>query len=211
MPSCRTRPAPNSPHRITTSPLAPHRPLLTSAPPLPLAPCQVKLTPLTLTAPQSIQFLALELAGGADVVTTFHVVLGLYVQTSASSFSLLTSTLPITVPASQVIAAGTIYGPTTSNSVVAPGTYYVGRLVDVSGLQLYGDGAFDGVGESFSYNGGLPAVVTTAFTAARVRAAIVGLPCGSAVSALTAHPTAPGVCSQSVTHRCSCPLPSLQW
>ena len=141
---------------------------------------QVKLTDITVNVTQRVESLQLEVGSAVDgPAQDFQVVLGLY-QLLGGSFSLLTSTAPILVSASETSTRQTLTGAVLTSVTISSGVYHVARLVNASGLVVYGDGLPLGEGEAYPFNTALPSTVSATFTTTEVRAGILG--CAASVT-----------------------------
>ena len=144
----------------------------------------IKLTNEYLSQPQTVYSVGLQLAPFGDPTIDYNLRLGLYVQRNNTLFVRLGQTDNMFINGSQAAAGFNLYAPLQAPVQVTVGTYYIARVVDESGLQVYGDGGFGLPGQDLFYDEltSLPNLVVRSFAATAVRAAIVGCPLDAGVA-----------------------------
>ena len=144
----------------------------------------IKLTTESVSAPQTVHSVGLQLAPFGDPTRDYNLRLGLYQQRNSSLFVRLGQTDNLLINGSQAAAGFNLYAPLQLPVQVSAGSYYIARVADETGLQVFGDGSFTQPGQDLFYDEltSLPNLVVRSFAATAVRAAIVGCPLEAGVA-----------------------------
>ena len=144
----------------------------------------IKLTTELLTQPQTVHSVGLQLAPFGDPTLSYNVRLGLYQQRNTTLFVRLAQTDNLIINGSLAASGFNLYAALQSPVQVTAGVYYIARVADETGLQVYGDGGFTQPGQDLFYDEltSLPNLVVRSFAATAVRAAIVGCPLDGGVA-----------------------------
>ena len=138
----------------------------------------VKLTTEYIAQPQKIHSLGLQLAPMGDPTHNYNVRLGLYQKRNDTLFVRLGQTDNIVVSGALAANGTNLYASVQEPFEVTAGTYFLARVADMTGLQVYGNGNFTQPGSDLFYDDltSLPNLVVRSFFATMVRAAVIGCP-----------------------------------